>query len=138
MPIISLADRLSRDAAEILEALVHLDRIGSPLIERLRSLPGHEVVLINERLMVQARQVQEWGTPSVLWGLLTLIEAKPSLALVFARFLEGMSTGRLRPDIVPALGDQDWAKAALDKWCRDRKTPQPVRRAIKALTRERI
>ena len=133
MPIITLADQLSPGAAEILDALVGLERISSQLSEELRSLPGNEVALITERLMVQARQVQEWGTPTVLWGLLTLIDASPDLASAFARFLATIPGTRLRPDIVPALGDRDWAREPISKWNNDGSTPQPVKRAIAVL-----
>lgn len=136
MPIITLADQLSPGAAEILDALVGLERMSSQLSEELRSLPGNEVALITERLMVQARQVQEWGTPTVLWGLLTLIDASPNLASAFARFLATIPGTRLRPDIVPALGDRQWAREPISKWNNDGSTPQPVKRAIAVLLKE--
>jgi hypothetical protein len=37
------------------------------------------------RLMVRARQEQSWGTPSVLWAFLTMIEAAPDLVLTITR-----------------------------------------------------
>ena len=133
LPIITSADKLSSGAAGILEALVALDRPNAVLVDQLRILPGREVTLIAERLMVQARQVQEWGTPPVLWGFLTVIDAEPEHASTFTQFLETIPTTRLRPDIVPALGDRDWARPVLDKWNRSEETPQSVRRAIRYL-----
>ena len=134
MPIISSADQLSSEAAGVLEALLGLEgATSSVLAEQLRSLSGREVTLITERLMVRARQEQEWGTPSVLWGLQTVIDADPEQVSAFARFLESIPTQRLRADIVPAIGDRNWALAVLDKWDADDETPQPVKRAIAAM-----
>ena len=137
MPIISSADQLSSEAAELLEALLRLEGDSSSVLtEQLRTLSGREVTLITERLMVRARQVQEWGTPPVLWGLLTVIDADPEQAPAFARFLGSIPTERLRADIVPVFYDRDWARAALGKWEANIETPQPVRGALAAMARE--
>ena len=134
MPIISAADQLSSDAAEILEALLHLEGpANSVLTDQVRSLSGREVTLVTERLMVRARQEQEWGTPPVLWGLLTVIEADQEQAPAFARFLESIPTQRLKADIVPVFDGRDWAQVALAKWRANDETPQSVRRAIEAM-----
>ena len=138
MPIISSADQLSSEAAELLEALLHLEGDSSSVLtERLRTLSGREVTLITERLMVRARQVQEWGTPPVLWGLLTVIDADPEQASAFVRFLESIPTQRLRAEIVPVFDGRDWARSALGKWEDNSETPQPVRGALAAMARER-
>ena len=138
MPIITSADQLSSEAAGILEALLSLEgATNSALTNKLRSLSGREVTLITERLMVRARQEQEWGTPPVLWGLLSVIDADPEQAPTVARFLESIPTQRLRADIVPAFDGRDWARDALAKWCAHEETSQPVRRAIAAMARER-
>lgn len=137
MPMITPSDQLSSDAAEILEALLGLERGPNiPLANQLRCLPGREVTQIAERLMARARQEQEWGTPSVLWGLLTVIEADSEQASIFVGFLESVSKSRLRTDVVPALWDCKWARSALDKWSQDSETPQRVKSAIKAMKKE--
>ena len=136
MPIIASTDQLSSDAAGLLEALVKLERPSSVLADRLRSLPGREITLIAERLMVQARQVQEWGTPSVVWGLLTVIDADPDQISTFTSFLEAIPTARLQADIVPVFSDREWAQDVLDKWSRDDETPQPVKKAIETMMKE--
>ena len=137
MPIITAADQLSSEAAGILEALLDLERTPSTvLVDQLRSLPRREVTLIAERLMVRARQEQEWGTPPVLWGLLTVIDAESEHETTLVRFLESIPTARLRADIVPVLSDRKWARRALDKWSLDDETPQSVKRAIDTMTRE--
>ena len=137
MPIITPSDQLSSEAAEVLEGLSILEERPSSLLKaQLRSLPGREVSLMTERLMSRARQEQEWGTPSVLWGLLTVIDADPEQAPPFARFLESIPKARLRAEIVPVLSDREWARPALDEWSKDRETPQPVKSAIVAMEKE--
>ena len=136
IPIISSADQLSSEAAEILEALLRLEATTSPVLtEKLGALSRREVTLITERLMVRARQEQDWGTPAVLWGLLTVIDADPEQAPGFVRFLESISRKRLRPEIVPVLDRLEWAQATLSKWNDADDTPPIVRRAIEVLAR---
>ena len=137
MPMITPSDQLSSDAAEILEALLALKRGPNiPLANQLQRLPGREVTQISERLMARARQEQEWGTPSVLWGLLTVIEADSEQASIFVGFLESISKSRLQTDVVPVLWNCTWARSALDKWSQDSETPPRVKNAIKAMKKE--
>ena len=136
MPIIASTDQLSSEASGILEALLALETNTSTLLaSQLQDLSGREVALITERLMVRARQEQEWGTPPVLWALLTVIDADEQQAPTFARFLESMPRVLLQPDIVPVFDGRGWAAPALDKWSLDDQTPQPVQRAISARAR---
>ena len=136
MPIISSADQLSSEAAGILEALLRLEGDASSMFsDQLGSLSGREVTLITERLMVRARHEQDWGTPPVLWGLLTVIKTDPDQASTFARFLESLPAPRLKADIVPALYGYRWAERALAKWKANGETPQPVKRALAAMER---
>ena len=137
MPIITPMDQLSSEPANILEALLTLeDTPNITLTERMRGLPGREIAMIVERLMVRARQEQAWGTPPVLWGLLTSIDAEPEQAHRFSRFLETIQPALLQADIVPVLGDRPWARDALKSWSRNSETPAPVRRAIDAIVPE--
>ena len=136
MPIISSADQLSSEAAGILEALLRLEGDTSSMLSaQLGTLSGREITLIAERLMVRARQEQDWGTPPVLWGLLTVIETDQEQASTFARFLESLPAPRLKADIVPALYGYSWAQRALAKWKANGETPLPVKRALEAMGR---
>jgi len=136
MPIITAADQLSSEAAGLLEALMGLQAESPVLADQLRALPGREIALIADRLMVRARQAQEWGTPPALWGLLAVIKVDQVQAQKFAQFLESLPPTRLQPDVIPVLADYDWARPALDKWHGSPETPKPVKRAIKSLTHE--
>ena len=139
MPIITPSDRLSSDAAAILEALLSLETgTGTILNDKLRSLSGREVNLITERLMARARQEQEWGTPSVLWALLTVIDVHPEQKSPFVRFLGLIPSSRLRTDIVPVLGAREWAWPVLENWSQDSETPRHVKNAIRETEKVRI
>jgi len=134
MPIITSADYLSFEASEILEALLALEGSeSSQLADQIRSLPGREVTQMVERLMARARQEQEWGTPSVLWALLTVIAADNEQAQPFTRFLERIPREFLQPDIVPVFYGREWASTALEAWRLDDDTPTPVRAALRAM-----
>ncbi|MDE3264191.1 MAG: P-loop NTPase fold protein [Acidobacteriota bacterium] len=134
MPIVAATDQLSSNAIEILEALVRLDRPSDQLAEQLLGLPGRDVAAIRERLMVQARQVQEWGTPGVLWGLMTVVKAAPDAAPALSGFFESVPVSRVRADVVPVLVREAWADDALKKWRRDEELAEPVRKAIEQLS----
>ena len=137
MPIITSADQLSFEAAEVLEALLGLEGDPSTMVEtQLRSLPGREIALITKRLMARARQEQRWGTPPVLWGLLTVINVDPEQASIVVRFLEAIPRSQLQAEIVPALSGREWARAVFDMWNQDSETPESVRRAIKVMEKE--
>lgn len=138
LPIISHTDQLSTKATELLEALFKLDSRASPaLSDELRILPALELTVMVERLMVRARQEQAWGTPNVLWGLLTAIDVDKRLASEFTRFLETLPGDRLRPDIIPVLGDRPWARTAITKWRNQDTTPPPVKSAINVWVEDR-
>ena len=136
MPIIASIDQLSSEASGVLAALLALETNASSLLaDQLRSLSGRELSLITARLMVRARHEQEWGTPPVLWALLTVIDADLQQAPAFARFLESIPRVLLQPDIVPVFDGREWAATALEKWSQDDETPLPVRRAMSARAR---
>lgn len=136
MPIIASIDQFSSEASGVLAALLALETNASSLLaDQLRSLSGRELSLITARLMVRARQEQEWGTPPVLWALLTVIDADLQQAPAFARFLESIPRVLLQPDIVPVFDGREWAATALEKWSQDDETPLPVRRAMSARAR---
>lgn len=134
MPIITPSDQLSSEAAEIMEALLILTRnCPDPLITKTKTLPGREISLIMDRLLARARQEDAWGTPNVLFAMLGVIAADCSQSRAFTTFLDRIPVGQLQADIIPVIGDYEWAKATLDKWKSNATTPGPVKKAIKNL-----
>jgi len=136
MPIVTAADQMSTGALALLEALLKLSQSTSTLRNSLQELPGRDLGLIAERIIVRARQEQKWGKPSALWAFLALIDASPDQALTFTSFLGSLDPTQLKADIVPILGDQEWAKDILNSWADNPKTSSPVKNAIKNLKKE--
>jgi len=94
------------------------------------------VAVIRERVMVRGRQEQGWGTAQVLWDLLAVIDTDDQHAATFIQLLESVPRVLLQADIIPVLSDREWARAVLDGWRGSSRTPQPVRKAIDAMTRQ--
>lgn len=69
-----------------------------------------------ERLLVRAKQATEWGTPPILYGGLTLLEAEPELSRALVGFLRDLPVQQLKPNIVPLLRDKAWAASVLAHW----------------------
>jgi predicted KAP-like P-loop ATPase len=135
MPIITAADQMSTEALALLEALLSLTSSNTTLRQRLQALPGRDHQLMVERLLVRARQEQEWGKPNVLFAFLALIDAAPEVSKTFVQFLKGIDVARLTAPIVPLLGDQAWAADLLQTWTGADGTPRPVKTAIARLKR---
>jgi predicted KAP-like P-loop ATPase len=129
-PLISPQDRLSSEAAELLSALLTHPDVATGLRDRLAKIPRTEIGVIMDRLLVQARQEQEWGVPPILEACLVVAAADPSQGQRLAAFLSGLPGAQIKPGIVPKIGDQPWANEVFDKWERAAGASTPVKKAI--------
>lgn len=131
MPIITAADRLSSEGANVLEALLKLTTTqSSTLGEKLKTVPSHEVGQITERLLVRARAVEQWGTPPILYTLLTVATLPGDHVQTIARFLGDLPATQITTPIVPVLADKPWAASVLRKWAQNVDVSAPVKKAI--------
>ena len=131
LPIITAADRLSSEGANLLEGLMALSTQSSkPLAERLAALPQHETTHIVERLLGRARAVESWGTPPLLHALITVAANPGEHCDRIARFLKELPPAQLTPAIVPLLSDKKWAAGVLRAWAAEAKIGDPVKKAI--------
>lgn len=131
MPIITSLDQMSPEGAELLSALLELkNQPSSELSNQLRPIGKRDISIIMEKLLCQAKQIQEWGTPSILYACLTVINADLGQADVFIRFLRQVPCVQLKPSIIPLLQDKPWASSILDYWNAQSETPNSVKRAI--------
>lgn len=136
LPVITPADQMSSEAAGLLEALMAVrSSVGEQLTTRLRNLPRREVSQILERVLGKARQIQEWGTPPILYAAMTVAAVDPEHGSAFARFLRQVPPAQLTAPIVPLLRDKPWAASVLTHWSGQGETPAPVKRAITASAR---
>ena len=129
-PLITPEDRLSSEAAELLAALLQHPDMASALKERLSKVPRTEITVIMDRLLEQARQEQDWGVPPILEACLVVAEVDPPQGAHLAAFLSERPAAQIKPNIVPKIADQLWARNVLDKWDRSN-VARPVKAAIK-------
>ncbi len=129
-PLITAADRLSSEAAELLTGLLEHPDMASSLKERLVRVSRAETTVIMDRLFDRARQEQEWGVPPILEACLAMAAADPAQGARLAAFLKERPAPQIRPNIVPKIGDQLWAASVFRAWERSDVT-RPVKAAIK-------
>ena len=133
-PLITPEDRLSSEAAELLSAILQNPDMAASLHDRLAALPRPETSLIMDRVLEQARRVQEWGTPPVLDACIAVAKADPSLGSRVAGFLSERPPGQIKPNIVPKIGDQTWAADVFARWKATNVSTQ-VKNAIKGVAK---
>ena len=102
-------DRLS-EAAELLTALLQHPDMAAEVKDRLSKVARNEITVIMDRLLDRARQEQEWGVPPILEACLVIADADPSQGSRLAAFLSDRPGTQIKPNIVPKIGDQPWAK----------------------------
>jgi len=130
-PLITPQDRLSSEAAELLSALLEHPDMAASVKDRLSKVPKAEITVIMDRLLDRARQEQEWGVPPILEACLVAAEADPPQGSRLAAFLAGRPPAQIKPNIVPKIADQPWAKGVMDTWDKSGGVSNPVKAAIK-------
>lgn len=135
VPIITAADQLSSNAADLLGGLLGVrTSVASQLVPRLKQCDRAELGIMMERLLVRAKQATEWGTPPILYACLTLVEAEPDLSRPLSAFLRELPVQQLKASIVPLLRDKSWAASVLAHWKAQPSIDNTIKRAIDAST----
>lgn len=134
-PLITAEDRLSPEAADMLEALIDHPDMASSLKDRLAVLPRPEISVIMDCLLSKAQQEQEWGTPDILEACMTLVSVDPSQGQRLSGFLLDRPSVQIKPDIIPKIAGENWAKSVLEEWAKDDDISSPVKNAIKIKNR---
>ena len=130
-PLITSADRLSSEAAELLTALLEHPEMADSLKVRMSKISRAEITIIMDRLLDRARQEQEWGVPPILEACLVAAQADPPQGSRLAAFLAERPATQIRPNIVPKIADQPWAKGVMENWEKIAGISKPVKAAIK-------
>jgi predicted KAP-like P-loop ATPase len=131
-PLITPEDRLSAEAADLLEALLEHPEMASSIKDRLVALPRPEMSVIMDRLLGRARQEQEWGTPAILEACMAVAAADAPQGQRLSGFLKERPATQIRASIVPKIADELWSKNVFDAWNEDDDIAKPVKNAIKA------
>lgn len=129
-PVITLEDRLSSEAAELLDGLLKHPEMSAALKPRLAKVPRIELTIIMDRLLERARQEQEWGVPPIFEACLTVTSLDQGQGGRLAAFLRDRPASQIKPSIVPKIADQPWAKSVFDTW-EKADTARNVKTAIK-------
>lgn len=130
LPIITASDALSPEAAGLIAGLLKMTQPNKLFKEQLAKLSKPEIGFIMERLLVEAKQVQEWGQPGILFACMAVVDAVPEQGERLAAFLDSIPVKQLQPAIVPTLANAPWASAVLKRWEESGDTPGPVKKAI--------
>ena len=131
-PLITPEDRLSSDAAELLSALLEYPEMANGLKDRLSKIARQETTVMMDRLLDRARQVQSWGVPPILEACLAVTAADPLQGPRLAAFLNDRPPAQIEPNIVPKIGDQEWAPGVFRAW-EKLDIARPVKAAIRKL-----
>ena len=129
-PLITPEDRLSSEAAELLNAMLEHPDMAASLKDRLVRMARAETTVMMDRLLDRARQEQDWGVPPILEACLALADADPVQSARLAAFLRERPAAQIQPNIVPKLADRHWAKGVFQAW-EAGDVSRPVKNAIK-------
>lgn len=130
-PLITPEDRLSAQAADLLQGLLEHPDMASSIKDQLVALARPEMSVIMERLLGRARREQEWGTPAILEACMVVAAADPPQGQRLAGFLKERPALQIKASIVPKIADEPWAKGVFDAWEQDDEVGSPVKKAIK-------
>lgn len=132
LPIITAADALSSEGAALVGALLKMTQPNGMLKDRIGKLSRRESTLIMERLLGEARQVQDWSQPGILAACMAVVDAVPDLAERLCALLESVPVQQLKPALVPMIREAAWAPPVLKKWLESPALPGTVKKAIEA------
>ena len=131
-PLITAEDRLSTEAADLLEALLDHPDMAQDIKDRLGKISKAEVTVIMDRVLARAHQVHEWGSPPILDACLALVEVDQVQEERLVAFLLGRPPQQIKASIVPKLSDRAWAKPLFQSWSAESEIGGPVKSAIRA------
>lgn len=128
--LITPADRLSSEAADLLTALLDHPEMAASLSTRIATLQRQELTVILDRLLERAHQLQQWGVPPLLDACLAVTRADTSQGARLAAFLEKRPGQQITAAIIPKISGESWAEGLFAKWKNDTSISPPVKKAI--------
>lgn len=129
-PLITAADRLSSEAAELLTALLGSPSEADALTDSLTQIQRAELTIIMDRLLVQAGKEQEWGAPPILDACMAVTAADLNQGSRLAGFLIERPGQQIQAGIVPKIASQPWAKEVFSHWSKAPDVENTVKKAI--------
>ena len=129
-PIVTAQDRLTSEAAELLDALLEHPELAANLAARLKGLGRLELDAVMDRLLDRARRETAWGSPQILEACVTVAKLDEAQGARLAAFLLDRPAEQIQASIVPKIGGEAWAKNVFQHWMGDAKISKPVKKAI--------
>ena len=129
-PLVTARDRLSSDAADVLNALLDHPEMAANVRDRLKGTSRVEINTVMDRILERARRETEWGVPPILEACIVVAQADESQAARLVAFLAERPGEQIRPNIVPKLAGEAWARPILQRWRDDPKVSATVKKAI--------
>jgi len=129
-PLVSRDDRLSAEAADLIDAILGTPAMAGQLEGRLTALPRAELSVVMDRVLERCRSEEAWGAPPILKAALAVSHVDGQQAARFAAFLQDRPVQTLKPAVVPAIKDEAWARGVLEHWLDQIKTKGPLKNAI--------
>ncbi len=124
-------DELSKEASDILSALVSVDKdILNEIVANIKKIGETEA----ERLLVRLGRIgsgNQWEKKNLV-ATLHITEAYPNLGSRLVNLLDTIPAKARNVAFVPLLLDKSWASEMLARWSNDDNTPKTVKNAISA------
>lgn len=136
LPIITAADSLSTEAVELLNGLLKMTQPNKMFKDRLSKLNTREINLIMDRLLGEAKQIQEWGSPGILHACMAVTDAVPEQGDRLATLLIGIPGKQIKPAIVPIIRNALWVSNVFKHWLESSDISGPVKKAIEPPKKE--
>lgn len=136
-PIITSTDRLSNEAANILEALLKTTSNSPSITAKLQDLPQKELQIISASVLSRARSINQWGTPPIIHAMLSLAQIDGDHGSLIVNFFKSIPAAQLEAAIVPLLSDKVWAEPILATWAKSAEAKDPVKKAIASASKKK-
>ena len=135
-PLITSESQLSDEAMELLQACLNHPDMASMHKDRLSSLPKPELETIFNKLLTNANNELEWGTPPLLDPCLLVVQIDSTHAQSMVAFLKERPPSQITPSIIPRLEGESWANPLFDHWSSLEEISGPVKRSIKVRSKK--
>lgn len=136
-PIITSTDRLSSEAADILEALLKTTSRSPSLSAKLQNVTPNELQIITSSVLSRARSISQWGTPPIIHAMISLAQIDGDHCNMIVNFFKSVPTTQLEAAIVPLLADKSWAEPILAAWAKSPEAKEPVKKAIASASKKK-
>lgn len=130
-PLITPEDRLSPEAADLLQAYLEHPDMAASTKSQIKKIQKPELVVIMDRLLEKANNEQEWGTPAILDACILIAQTDPTQAQRLVGFLKDRPASQIKAGIIPKLDGEMWVKDLFSFWSNDPDISQPVKNSIK-------